>query len=887
MNRFLDHAFMSSLSESLYARLSPLLDQALDLPPEERTQWLDNLQRESASVVHALGELLLSGEWWKEGGSEPPGSLPSLAALLEHEPSLAGVRIGAWTLERPIGHGGMGSVWLATRADGRFEGSAAVKLLNLSLIGRAGLERFRREGTALARLAHVNVARLLDAGVSELRQPFLVLEFIDGEPIDVYAERATTSAEARVLLMLQVLAAVGHAHANLIVHRDLKPSNVLVTRDGTVKLLDFGIARLLASETAAADVTEPGHQALTPAFASPEQFRGDPIGPASDIYSAGVMLYLLLTGRHPTAVGARTSAEYAQGTLQQDPAPTGLGDLDAVLQKALRKLPGERYETAAAMADDLRRWLKHEPVSAHSNGWGYRAAKFVRRYRAGVTIAGLVSGALIAATVVSYRQKVEAERQRSVAERNFRTQEGFLAAAQVLASDTPGPDGKPLDARGRLFHAVEVVEQQFATDSPTVALVMTNLAGQLFENGDVAGSLALLARSRDIAHGAGEADIAASISCTRAENFLRTRAVDSARAAVAEGRAELARMGPKAEAYQCLQAAGNLAAVDNDSERAIALLKQALTVLEDAARLEGSSGRSLDRLAILNSLGLVVQQAGRPREALGIQRSIVAGVNAMGYQGTPILPNAAAPMSRMFFDLGEMQEAVSTFRAIVQRAERQDRTGTVAPYLANVYGQLLLRAGLVDSARKWIAVATSGDLGENAKVTNDINAAWVALEGGQIAEATLLTSRAKVLYPWHWLTREWMKVRLARHAGDSVVPVQRLAFAIDSLWPDSSIPRSFFIFPLLTLGDWRLAAGDMQGADSVASRVRTLSLVDSMASTRSALVGHAEFLHARVQFARGDGAGATQSARRAVIALTNGYGPAHPVTVAAMTFLKR
>ncbi len=877
---------MSLLSESLYARLSPLLDEALDLPPEERTQWLNDLQRESVSVVQALGEILLSGATSTGGGAESLGSLP-LVSLLEREPSLAGLRIGSWTLERPIGRGGMGSVWLATRSDGRFEGSAAVKLLNLSLIGREGLDRFRREGTALARLAHVNVARLLDAGVSEFRQPFLVLEYIDGEPIDAYVARATTGAEQRVQLMLQVLAAVGHAHANLIVHRDLKPSNVLVTHDGTVKLLDFGIARLIATETATTDVTEPGHQALTPAFASPEQFRGDPIGPASDIYSAGVMLYLLLTGRHPTATGARTSAEFAQGALQQEPAPTGLGDLDAVLRKALRKLPGERYETAAAMADDLRRWLNHEPVSAHPNGWGYRAAKFVRRYRAGVTIAGLVGAALLTATVVSYRQKVEAERLRNVAERNFRTQEGFLAAAQVLASDTPGPDGKPLDASGRLLHAVDVIEQQFATDPRTVALVMTDLGGQLFENGDVVGSLALLTRSRDIAHRAGESDIEASISCTRAENFLRTRAVDSARAAVAEGQAALARIGPKAEAYLCVQAAGNLAAQDNDSERAIALLKHAVTVFDDAERLDGASRRSLNRLAILNSLGLVVQQAGRPREALEIQRRIVADVDAMGYRGTPILPNAAAPMSRMLFELGEMQEAVSTFRAIVQRAERKDRTGTVTPYLAHVYAQILLRAGLADSASKWAAVAAQGDLGENAKVTNDVNAAWAALEGGRITEATVLTSRARVLYPWHWLTREWVKVRLDRQAGDSVVPVQRLAFAIDSLWPDSSIPRAFFMLPLLTLGDWRLAAGDMRGADSVASRVRTMALVDSMAATRSALVGHADFLHARVQLARGDAAGATRSARQAVIALTNGYGPEHPVTVAARAFLQR
>jgi eukaryotic-like serine/threonine-protein kinase len=878
---------MSSLSESVYARLSPLLDQALDLPPEERTQWLDGLKRESASVVQALGEILLSGETWKGGGAEPAAVLPPLASLLAREPSLVGVRVGAWTLERPIGHGGMGSVWLATRADGRFEGSAAVKLLNLALIGPAGLERFRREGTALARLAHVNVARLLDAGVSDLRQPFLVLEYIDGEPIDVYAARATTGAEQRVQLMLQVLAAVGHAHAHLIVHRDLKPSNVLVTGDGTVKLLDFGIARLIASEGSSADVTEQGHQALTPAFASPEQFRGEPIGPASDIYSAGVMLYLLLTNRHPTAAGARTSAEFAQGALRQDPAGTGLGDLDAILRKSLRKQPGERYETASMMADDLRRWLRHEPVSARPDAWGYRATKFVRRYRVGVGLAVVVGAALIAATVVSVRQRSEAERQRNVAERNFRTQEGFLAAAQLLASDTPGADGTPLDARGRLFHAVEVIEQQFMSEPRTVALVLANLAGQLFENGDIDGSLGLYARSRKLAYTAGEFDIAASISCTRAENFLRMRAIDSARAAVSEGRATLVQIGPAATAYLCLQAEGDLAAVDGDNERAIALLNQAVRVFDEAERTEGASNRSLNRLAILNNLGLAIQTAGRPREALAVQRTIVADVEGMGYRGTPILPNVAAPMSRMFFELGEMQEAVSSYRAIVRRAERQNAARALDPYLAHVYGQLLLRAGEPDSALRWISVAAQGALGENPKITNEVNAGWATLETGRLGEATVLAKRAGTLYPWHWLTREWVRLRIARRTGDSLPAVHRLAVAIDSLWSDASIPRAYFVLPLLTLGEWRLTDGDVQGADAAASRVRTVALVDSLAATHSAFVGHADFLQARALRARGESVAATRTAQRAVTALTNGYGPLHPVTVAARAFLQR
>ena len=389
---------MIVIDREKWRTLETLLDHALDLEPEERSRWLDGLSANSPELAAELRSLLSAEETADQRGflAEPP------------EMTLEGVQVGAYTLERRLGRGGMGSVWLARRTDGRFEGRAAVKLLNLALLGEWGQARFCAEGSMLARLTHPGIARLLDAGVASSGQPYLVLEYVDGQPIDVFVEQRRLPLEARLQLFAQVLAAVGHAHANLVVHRDLKPSNMLVTADGSVKLLDFGIASLLDAESAGGLETSESEQrrALTPGFAAPEQVLGNAVTTATDVYAAGALLYLLLSGRHPTATGCATSSEAIHAVLYVVPSPIGLGDLDRVLDKSLRKAPEERYQSIAAFASDLECYRRHEPVTARTRSLPYRAMKFTRRNR--IPVAGAAAAVLFATTyVVTLRQDRE------------------------------------------------------------------------------------------------------------------------------------------------------------------------------------------------------------------------------------------------------------------------------------------------------------------------------------------------------------------------------------------------------------------------------------------------------------------------------------------------
>jgi serine/threonine-protein kinase len=432
---------MSVLDPDRWQVVSPHLDRALDMADDERAAWLAALRQDDPALAADLEALLA------EGGAISSERFLERSVLSLPEPlSLAGHRVGAYTLVSRIAQGGMGSVWLAERSDGRFTGQAAVKLLNASLVGREEEERFRREGSILARLTHPHIARLMDAGVSEFGHPYLVLEHVDGEPIDRYCDLRRLSIEARIRLFLDVLEAVEHAHANLIVHRDIKPSNVFVSADGRVKLLDFGIAKLLDDDDAGSgrnsrSVARQSGVALTPDYAAPEQVRGDqPITAVTDVYALGTLLYVLLTGQHPlrahltspadriiaiahteppwlsdamTESSGRTAEALAQAAANRSVTPDGLrrrfrGDLDRILARTLRKKPEERHPSVRALADDLDHFLQERPGEWPGTVGG-RAARLARN-RPGALIAAAAGALLLAVLVTVYAVRLAADR---------------------------------------------------------------------------------------------------------------------------------------------------------------------------------------------------------------------------------------------------------------------------------------------------------------------------------------------------------------------------------------------------------------------------------------------------------------------------------------------
>jgi WD40 repeat protein/serine/threonine protein kinase len=379
----------------------------------------------------------------------------------------AGEQLGLYRLERPLGEGGMGEVWLARRADGLFEVPVALKLMHLHLAQSSARQRFVREGRILGQLTHGNVSRLLDAGVLPGGQLYLALEYIAGERIDVWCDEHRLDIRARVRLFLQVCEAVAHAHAHLIVHRDLKPSNILVTEEGSVKLLDFGIAKLVEDEqgtTSEPDLTRVGGRALTPDYAAPEQIEGGAITVATDVYTLGLILYGLLSGARPYgAQGYASQRELERAILDIEPkAPSAAaativgkattrtdisaaaarrattarklretlrGDLDTIVGKALKKSPKERYPTALALAADLRAYLDEQPISARPDSFAYRSGKFIRRHglntrRVRITSALLIIVAAAALTTIWHWQ--QREKQQALDQQSLRTRIALL-----------------------------------------------------------------------------------------------------------------------------------------------------------------------------------------------------------------------------------------------------------------------------------------------------------------------------------------------------------------------------------------------------------------------------------------------------------------------------
>lgn len=662
---------MSPEAVERWRRADALFTAALELPPERRAAFLDDSCDGDPGLRQTVEELLDSDAAGTFFLDRPLGSL----AAPEEPQDLVGRRLGPYTLTGVLGRGGMGVVYLAHRDDGEYDSRVAVKILPHGLGGEEARRRFLAERQMLARLQHPHIARLYDGGTTPEGLPYLVLEYVEGLPLDRYCDQHGLGLGARLDLFRRVCEAVQHAHRHLLVHRDLKPGNILVTAEGEPKLLDFGIAKQLSpTADGAAAETLTGLRALTPRYASPEQVRGEPVTTASDVYSLGVLLYELLAGRGPfPADGPLHELERAvceeeperpSAALDRHPdreataRACGLnlrelrrslrGDLDNIVLTALRKDPARRYGSAAQLTEDLERWQRRRPVTARKDSAFYRTGLFVRRHRWGVAAA---AGTL--AVLLGLLAGLAAERERALRERN-KARHALAFLVEVFRSADPfETGGEKLTTRQVLEQGAARVTRELTAEPEVQASLMDAIGQAYLGLGMPDRAEPLLAGSLERRRAAGaSADLAGSLESMA---DLRTEQGDYRAAAELYDKALALRRrqrdsGP--EVARTLNRLADLRAELDQPDAAESLHREALGLYREAEGGEGEGGA--ETLALLARLA---RDRGRYEEAerlfgraIGIQR------RALGLRHPTVGDNLSA-LALVRIDQGDLPGA--------------------------------------------------------------------------------------------------------------------------------------------------------------------------------------------------------------------------------------
>lgn len=895
---------MSQLSNERWLIVSPVLDRALDLPAGERAAFLAALRLEDFQLAADVEVLLETHEAVDREGflSGEPVSLPA-------QTSLAGLTVGSYTLRSPLGQGGMGQVWLAERSDGRFEGLAAVKLLNASLIGRDGETQFKREGSVLARLRHPHIAHLIDAGVSPLGQPFLVLEYVDGERIDRYCDAASLGIDSRLRLFLDVLAAVGFAHANLVIHRDIKPPNVLVGKDGQVKLLDFGIAKLLEPESGggAMTLTEEGVSALTPAYAAPEQLTGGPITTATDVYALGIVLYILLTGEHPTGDGATAPSEWIKSVVGTEPprasdvvvtvetaarraaSPEKLrrqlkGDLDNIVAKALKKQPAERYPSVDSMADDLRRHLNNEPVSARADSFTYRAAKFVRRNRGGVAAAVLVLAAVLSGTAGVAWQAREARTQRDEA----RTQLARAMATNEFTSfllSVAAPAGKKFNVSELLAQGEILIEKQFAGNDALKAEMLVTVGERYIETESWDKATSVFERAVGLANRGTDPALRARASCPYALLKIVNGDTLGAEALMQRTLAGL----PDAAQYtlqraSCLIAYSQFGFMTGDAGSMIARANTALALMEEVP-----FATTLNRITAQSALAYGYFLAHQSRKADETYTKIMIALEAAGLERTVLAAEILNNWGLVHFE-GEIAKSEPICRRVLELRRSIEGAESVAPtYTYNLAGVLVELARYDEAAvlmEESIRVAMAR--GE-WRIAYDamMSLSGISIERGDLA---LASTQLENVRPYlndqrfnSFRRAQWAywTGRLAAARGDYASARTEFARAIEMFGKEPQ-KIALNVRALIALARCQQALGD--GAGAISSVDQALTLAESFVEegSPSYLVGFSLVARGELQLTVGARDAALATFKRAGEHLDTTLGAGHPATQAAL-----
>ena len=615
--------------EQTSARLRAAFDALLDVPENERAAWIEAHVADAGE--RTLLRRLLAADA-SDGFLDTPATAQAarLAAEELDRPGLIGKKIGAFRIVAELGQGGMSAVFLAARSGADFEQRVAIKLLRRGLYSELEQRLFQRERRVLATLDHANIARLIDGGVTDAGIPFLVMEYVDGVTITRYAQLHALDVQQRLRLFLTTCHAVAAAHRNLIVHRDIKPSNILVSNDGVVKLLDFGIAKLIEDEHSADPTGTAG--VFTPGYAAPEQICGGVITTATDVYGLGVLLHELLLGTRPAGsptrrpsslIATRVSSEIGRDNPAASyPVPAATlrhvlrGDLDNVLMKALATEPTLRYATASALADDIERYLARRPVLAHPPSGAYRAKKFVQRHRGGVAVTVLFLLGIIASLGLALWQARVArnEAQRANATRDFMVDLFQTASADLPRDERPTPQQLVQEAAKRARSDADLA-------APVRAQILYTLGKVALANSDYAEAETLLddAIARDRALGMAT-DSPEWIELLVQKGNLLQRTDRNAEAGKLMTDIEPVLFAQDSEgAISGLMLLGAARAYDERRDEAVAIARQAA---RKAERVFGAD--SIDAISTLTYFGQLCSQVHRYRDGVALLEPALA-----------------------------------------------------------------------------------------------------------------------------------------------------------------------------------------------------------------------------------------------------------------------
>jgi serine/threonine protein kinase len=695
--------------------LSPLVDVAMDIAVSERRKWVESLTHLTSELREKLFQLVA-----QHGAPETQQfleTLPSLETLLPPRDALTDGDwrtddvIGSYTLIRAIGHGGMGDVWLAKRSDGAYQRSVALKLPSPDAAPARIRERMLRERDVLASLEHANIARFYDAGVTASGQPFIAMEYIEGFTLSEYAESKKLSVRERCKLFLQVLSAVQFAHQRLVVHRDLKPSNIQVRNDGQVALLDFGIAKVL-DETShlgtESQLTRDTGRALTVAYAAPEQVLSEPISTATDIFSAGALFYELLSGGRPFAAHEKNMAAMIKAYDAPIKAmPSTLGrDLNAIVCRALRREPNDRYESAAAFADDIKRYLDDQPVVAVQGARWYSFSKFVKRQRVVISVGtlGLIAISALGINTLIAREKAH---------------DSAIAAKTVDTLLTGLLSGmSPESSEDRLFSAKELMDQSlrsFANETlqPSVALRYSDVYRMI---GEPQSAVGLIDKALPIAQASNDTNAVVRLHAYKALSQLESSDNDKAAQTVAQTR----RLPALKKADDLTH--GILDVVDGQ----VAFFEGKLVAAagsfgEARARFERIGKNPEDYLTyVIGQQSAVASQQGKLNLALQLLREAQAAATKYGERGSVARMLRLRYESELHAELADPASAINASRQLYTDMQKRLKPGHPELLRASIgFTFALLAGGEIETAKSVFTQISPSQIGVHADIARD------------------------------------------------------------------------------------------------------------------------------------------------------------------------